>query len=75
MTKITVLILAPATSRLLASTCEREIALKAESVLDSIAMSALPVPVWIHCTDAAIRGRLADYLSGLQDELALGAPA
>ena len=55
-------------------TCEREIALMAESVLTGIATDALPVPVWMHCTDRAGRSRLADYLSAMQDELAIGAP-
>ena len=75
MTKIAVLILDPAASRLLTAICEREIALKAELVFGGIPAAALPVPLWIHCADAAIREWLAAYLSAVQDELSIGAPA
>lgn len=69
MAKIAVLIVAPTGSRLLATTCEREAALMAESVLAGIVAEALPVPVWVHCADAAVGARLAAYLSAVQDDL------
>ena len=43
----------------------------AESVINGIAPAALPVPVWIHCANAAIFRRLTDYLAGVQDELTI----
>jgi hypothetical protein len=74
MARIAIQISAPKGARLLASASEREAALMAESVINGIALAALPVPVWIHCANAGIRRRLTGYLAGVQGELASGCP-
>ena len=40
-----------------------------ERVMLQMDRTALPVPLWVQCGDAAIAARLTDYLADLQDEL------
>jgi len=74
MPKIAVLVEDPDGSRLLASESEREVALMTESVIDGIAPSALPVPIWVHCADTTVLTRLTSYFAGVQDELVADVP-
>lgn len=69
MATIAILIGTSAGARLMAASSERDAAIMVERVMLQMDRTALPVPLWVQCGDAAIAARLTDYLADLQDEL------
>jgi hypothetical protein len=69
MASIAVMIGTPQGSRVLAFADETAAASAAEAILRRLPVTALPAPVWIECTDLAVRRRLTDYLAEVQAEL------
>lgn len=71
MASIAILIDTPQGARLLAASSAREAALKAESVITTIARTALPVLVSVECASPDMAERLLNYLADVQMELVL----
>ena len=69
MATIAILLGMPTGTRLIAASSERDAAIMVERVVLQMDRNALPVPLWVQCGDAAIAGRLTDYLADLQTEL------
>ena len=75
MASIAILIDTPQGARLLAASSAREAALKAESVIATIAQIALPVSVSVQCANPNMADRLMVYLADVQMERLLAEPA
>ncbi|WP_267428191.1 hypothetical protein [Methylobacterium sp. GC_Met_2] len=68
MASIAILIDTPHGARLLAASSAREAALKAESVIATVAPTFLPVPISVECTSPDMADRLMNYLADVQME-------
>ncbi|MCJ2102808.1 hypothetical protein [Methylobacterium sp. E-046] len=68
MAGIAVSIATPQGARFLASSSAREAALKAESVIATIAWTSLPVSVSVECANPDMADRLMNYLADVQME-------
>ena len=75
MASIAILIDTPQGARLLAAYSAREAALKAESVIATIARACLPVPVSVECTSPDMADCLMNYLADVQMERLLAEAA
>ena len=75
MASIAILIDTPQGVRLLAASSAREAALKAESVIATIAQTALPVTVAVECANPDMADRLMNYLADVQMERLLAEAA
>jgi hypothetical protein len=75
MASFAILIAAPQGARLLAASSAREAALKAESVIATIARADLPVMVSVECTNSEMADRLMNYLADVQMERLLAEAA
>lgn len=70
MVTITISIVLPTGTRLLAANSERKAAQYAEAVIYNLPGQALPVPLSVGCADPAMKHRLTAYLADLQSECA-----
>ena len=75
MAGIAILIDTPQNARLLAASSAREAALKAESVIASIARADLLVTISVECTSPDMADRLMNYLADVQMERLLAEAA
>ena len=75
MASIAIMIDTPQGARLLAASSAREAALKAESVIATVARTSLPVPVSVECTNPNMADRLMNYLADVQMERLLAEAA
>lgn len=71
MTCIAILLETPQGVRFLVAATPREAALKAESVIATIARTCLPVAVSIECANPDMADRLMNYLADVQMERVL----
>ncbi|XYD12697.1 hypothetical protein R1A27_34735 (plasmid) [Methylobacterium sp. NMS12] len=71
MTSIAILIETHQGSRILAADTPREAALKAGSVIATVARTELPVPVWVAGAGFDMADRLMNYLADVQMERVL----
>lgn len=75
MASIAILIDTPQGARLLAAYSAREAALKAESVIATVARADLPVAVSVECANSDMADRLMNYLADVQMERVLAEAA
>jgi hypothetical protein len=68
MASIAILIDTPQGPRLVAASSAREAALKAESVIATVARTCLPVAVSVECANPDMADRLMSYLADVQME-------